>query len=136
MAQDNTTAVHVITEHGEHIVGIGDLRVVLTQEGNYWYAQGLEIDYVAQGTSIEGAKENFENGLASTLHENLRIHGTIEPLLVPAPIEVWKERFNPGSSAKRYTHISVHQIRNLEQLESVLPNRLPFQGIQYLEAVP
>ena len=136
MPEDNTTAVHAITEHGEHIVGIGDLRVVLTQEGNYWYAQGLEIDYVAQGPSIDAAKENFETGLASTLHENLQIHGTIEPLLVPAPVEVWKERFNPGSSAKRYTHISVHRIRKLERLDSALPNRLPFQAIEYLQAMP
>ena len=136
MPGENTTAVHAITEDGEHIVGIGDLRVVLVQEGNYWYAQGLEIDYVAQGPSIEDAKENFEIGLASTLHENLQIHGTIEPLLVPAPVEVWKERFDPGSSAKRYTHISVHRIRNFERLDTALPHRLPFQGIQYLQAVP
>ena len=136
MPEDSATAVHAIAEQGEHIVGIGDLRVVLAQEGNHWFTQGLEVDYVAQGPSIEDAKENFETGLASTLYENLQIHGTIQPLLVPAPVEVWKERFDPGSSAKRYTHVSVHRIRNLERLESVLPHRLPFQVIEYLKAVP
>lgn len=136
MPENSATTVHAIAEQGEHIVGIADLRVILAQEGNHWFAQGLEVDYVAQGPWIEDAKENFETGLASTLYENLQIHGTIQPLLVPAPVEVWKERFDPGSSAKRYTHVSVHRIRNLERLESVLPHRLPFQVIEYLKAVP
>ena len=136
MLQDNSTTVRATTKQGQPIVGIGDLRVVLTQEGNYWYAQGLEIDYVAQGDSLEVAKEHFETGLASTFHENLRIHGTVQPLLVPAPIEVWKERFNPGSSTERYAHLPVHGIRNLAQLESALPHRLPFQAIEYLRAAP
>lgn len=135
MQNDTTTAVHAITESGEHIVGIGDLRVILTQEGDYWYAQGLEIDYVAQGDSMEAAKENFEIGLTSTLHENLKIHGTIEPVLIPAPVEVWKERLNPESIAKRFTHIFVHQIQSMQQLGFPSPNQLPFQGIQYLQAV-
>ena len=135
MPEDTTTA-QAVTEHGEHIVGIGDLRVVVAQEGNHWYAQGLEIDYVAQGPSIEDARENFETGLAATLHENLRILGTIQPMLVPAPVEVWKERFSPGSGAKRYTHISVCRIRSLDRLESALPHRLPFQAIKYLQAAP
>ena len=136
MLQDNSTTVRATTKQGQPIVGIGDLRVVLTQEGNYWYAQGLEIDYVAQGDSIEVAKKNFETGLASTFHENLRIHGTIQPLLVPAPVELWKERFNPGSSTKRYAHIPIHGIRSLAQLEHALPHRLPFQAIRYLQALP
>ena len=136
MPEDNATAANAVTETAEHAVGIGDLRVVLTQEGNYWYAQGLEIDYLAQGPSIEDAKENFETGLAATFHENLRAYGTIQSVLVPAPDEVWKEQFKPGSGAKRYTHVSVHRIPGLEQLAPRLPGRFPFQAIEYLQAVP
>lgn len=109
MQNDNATVLHALTASGKHIVGIVDLRVRLTQEGDYWYAQGLEIDYVAQGDSIEAAKENFEIGLTSTLHENLKFHGSIEPVLIPAPVEVWEERLNPEASAKRFTHFSVCQ---------------------------
>lgn len=135
MPEDNTTAAHASTDHAEHIVGIGDLRVVLIEEGNYWFAQGLEIDYLAQGSSIKDAKDKFETGLAATFYENLRIHGTIQPLLVPAPVEIWKERFNPGSKAKRYRPIPVHQIPDFERFGSALSSELPFQAIEYLQAV-
>ena len=135
MPEDNTTAANASTDHAEHIVGIGDLRVVLIEEGNYWFAQGLEIDYLAQGSSIEDAKDKFETGLAATFYENLRVFGTIQPLLVPAPVEIWKERFNPGSKAKRHRPIPVHQIPDFERLGSALSSQLPFQAIEYLQAV-
>ena len=136
MPEDNATAANAVTETAKHVVGIGDLRVVLIQEENDWYAQGLEIDYLAQGPSIEDAKENFETGLAATFHENLRVFGTIQSVLVPAPVEVWKEQFKPGSSPKRYTHVSVDRIPVFEQLAPALRDRFPFQAIEYLQAVP
>jgi predicted RNase H-like HicB family nuclease len=128
---DDTTAVHAVTETGEHIVGIGDLHVLLVEEENCWYAQGLEIDYVAQGDSIEEAKANFEVGFHTTIRENLKIHGTIEPLLEPAPQEVWKDRLSPSSKAKRFFYLSIHNARELDDIRDFLP----FQAIEYLQNV-
>lgn len=137
MNQDTTTAVHAITHGGDHIVGIGDLRVVLVEEEGTWYAQGLELDYVSQGSSIDKAKKNFEHGLHVTIRENLRIHGTIKPLLVQAPESVWSDWLDPDARTKRFYYIAFHE-NNDDQEDSVLKDVsgvLPFQGIDFLQAV-
>ena len=138
MNQDTTTAIHAITHEGRHIVGIGDLRVVLLQEEGSWYAQGLELDYIAQGSSITEAKQNFERGLHVTVRENLKIHGTISPLLVQAPESVWRDWLNPKARTKRFSYIAFHDNSD-DRERSVLKDVsgvLPFQGIDFLQAVP
>ncbi len=82
-------AFHGKAKDGTNIVGIGNLRVVIIEDEGTWFAQGLEIDYAVQAKSLATVKKAFEDGLAATIHENLRIHGTIEALLKPAPPEVW-----------------------------------------------
>jgi hypothetical protein len=105
-----------------HIVGIGNLRVVLVPDGDVWFAQGLEIDYAAQGANEEDAKTQFENGLTSTIDEHLRVHGTIQKLLKVAPQSVWNELlFDAKSRYKLYTQVSDHEI-----------DALPFAAIQYI----
>lgn len=130
MSSEDATALHTRDKSGDQLVGIGDLRVILIREAESWYAQGLEIDYVAQGASIEQAKANFEIGLDATISENLKMLGTIEGLLTPAPVEVWKDRLNPDAKAKRLFYASIHQMSAMEDVA----NLLPFQGIEYLEA--
>ena len=120
---DKTSAFHVSGE-GDHIVGIGNLRVLIVKEGDFWYAQGLEIDYVAQGETSEDVREAFQEGLVATIHENLKIHGTIEPVLKVAPQEIWKKILTPPH---RFTQVSSHQI-------DPMPG-FPFEGIGYLEPV-
>lgn len=121
-----TTAFHGVSHDGSHhIVGIGDLRVVIVPDGNFWFAQGLEIDYAVQGTSEEDAKKKFEYGLEATVNQHLMIHGTIEGLLKVAPPEVWKEFLgDPAGKKKLYSQITSH----------VLQEQLPFDGINYLVA--
>ena len=116
------TAVHVKEGDGDHIVGIGNLRVFLVQEGAYWCAQGLEIDYVAQGNSIEEVKEAFESGLTATIHANIERHGTIRPVLKVAPPEVWQEIYDLDVLPHLYSQASVHHIEEL-----------PFRMIQYMQ---
>ena len=116
-----TTAVHLKSDE-DHVVGIGNLRVFLVQDGMYWCAQGLEIDYVAQGNSIEEVKEAFESGLTATIHANIERHGTIRPVLTVAPPEVWQEIYDPEVLPHLYSQASIHQIKSL-----------PFQMIQYLQ---
>jgi hypothetical protein len=123
-----TTAFHEKTKDGTSIVGIGNLRVVILQEGNVWFAQGLEIDYAVQATSLAKVKKAFEQGLYTTVNENLRAHGSIEKLLKPAPPEVWTEMLFgltvKGKHFKRYSQISMHK---------TLQQTLPFAAIDYLE---
>ena len=105
-----------------HIVGIGNLRVVLVPDGDVWFAQGLEIDYAAQGVSEADAKKQFENGLTSTIEEHLRVYGTIKNLLKIAPQAVWNELlYDATAHYKLYTQVTGHEIE-----------ALPFAGIQYI----
>lgn len=118
----SATVVHgAADDRKTHVVGIGNLRVHIDNDGSYWYAQGLEIDYLALGDTLAQAKEHFEEGLAATVGEHLRIHGHIEHLLTPAPPEVWKAVMK---DAHRYSQVSVHQ--------TPAENRnFPFEGIHY-----
>lgn len=122
-----TTAFHGVSSDGSHhIVGIGDLRVVIVHDGeDSWFAQGLEIDYAAQGSSEQDVKRKFEYGLEATVNQHLMINGTIEGLLKVAPPEVWKEFLgDPEGKKKVYSQITSH----------VLQEQLPFDGINYLVA--
>ncbi len=121
-----TTAMHVTAEDGTtHVVGIGNLRVTIVPDGDFWFAQGLEVDYAAQGSSPEDARKQFEDGLMATVQEHLKIYGTIEKLLEVAPTEVWKNlMLNTSAIHSRFSQVSVHQ---------VIRDVLPFQAIEYLE---
>ena len=131
MSNQDTTAIHAVTDSGDHIVGIGHLRVILVSEDDHWHAQGLEIDYMAQGSSIDEAKSNFETGLLVTIEENLRINGSIELLLNVAPPEVWKDLLDPSARLKIFTQLSVHERDDMAGFRGLLP----FQAINYLQYV-
>ncbi len=92
------------------LVGIENLRVMITQEGDFWIAQGLEIDYFAQGDSLEAAKNSFADGLTASVKENLKLYGTMTKLLVVAPKEVWDEWYEEGKKWLVHDQISYHEI--------------------------
>ena len=119
-------AFHEKSKDGTEVVGIGNLRVVIIEENGMWFAQGLEIDYAAQGHTLEDVKKQFEDGLCATIHEHLRVHGTIDKMLNAAPPTVWKEMlYDPSGLKKRYSQVSAHH--NLNRF-------LPFENINYLQA--
>lgn len=111
---------------GHHLVGIGNLRVMLVPDGKFWFAQGLEIDYAVQGLSVEDTKKQFERGLYATIEQHLKVYGNINKLLQVAPGEVWQEAVRSKSSIKRYSRLSSHAIKSTAQ------EALPFEGIDYL----
>src|SRR5665213_1188256 len=97
-----TLAVHLAHPDGEHhIVGIGNIRVILIPDGNRWFAQGLEIDYAAQGNSVSEAKKQFEDGLTATIEEHLRVYGNIDKVLRVAPNEAWQILYDNGAVRNR-----------------------------------
>lgn len=123
-----TKAIHASTADGEHhAVAIWNLHVLLIPEGKFWVAQGLEVDYVVQGDSIEDAKKNFEQGLEATIDLNLKMYGNIQGLLVMSPDSVLQQAAKHRSSIKLYGQISTHEIGAQSQ------SALPFDGIRYLE---
>lgn len=117
-------AVHE-TDGQNHIVGVGNLRVIVCQDqDSTWLAQGLEIDYLATGDSAEQAKTNFEIGFEATINLHINIHRTINHFLKVAPQNVWDELKGMGTQY-RYSQVSFH-----EDLFKVLP----YPGINFIEA--
>jgi len=128
-ASPKTKALHARHKDGSrHVVGLWNLHVMLIQEGKFWVAQGLEIDYVVQGNSIEEAKSNFEKGLEDTIDLNLKMYKNIEGLLIFAPNEILQEAARNKKATARYSQVSAHDTGVKFQ------EALPFDGISYLVA--
>ena len=121
-----TKALHRVEEGGTHAAGIGNLRVVLVPDENFWFAQGLEIDYAAQGDSLEDAQENFQDGLSATIHEHLRVYGTIRGMLRVAPQEAWDLVLKAGAKPHPVRQVSFQAVEDVP---------LPFDNIQFIGPV-
>jgi hypothetical protein len=121
-------ASHSDGEH--HTVGIWNLDVLIVPDGRAWFAQGLQVDYAAQGDSVDDAKEQFQKGLRATIHHNLRMFGTIENILKVAPNEQWRELWHTAKGQhKVYSQVSFHEIvKDLGVSED-----FPFAHINYAE---
>ena len=104
-----------------HVVGIGNLRVMVCKDTDgVWFAQGLEVDYAANGHSVKEVKKNFEDGLAATLELHIKAYNQIEHFLNPAPASVWKELWKAGRHFE-YSQISMHSLGCV------------FDGVTYIE---
>jgi len=129
-----TAALHV-QAGAKHVVGVKDLRVILTRDGNSWFAQGLEIDYAAAGASIEEAKENFGEGLGLTIIEHLTLNGNINKLLKIAPPEAWNEYLHaPPGGIKSYSTIVACEIFEEEDDKIKAKIGFPFENIVFLKS--
>jgi hypothetical protein len=120
-------AVHAAHKDGvHHLVGFGNIRVIIVPDGAAFFAQGLEIDYAAQGSTIDEVKKHFEIGLEATIQQHLKVYGNIKHLLQPAPPAIWQELVPEKTAVHNsYWHISEHEIED---------SALPYQGINYLVA--
>jgi predicted RNase H-like HicB family nuclease len=130
VATTGAAAFHLSSPDGEHhaiAIGIWNLHVLLAQDGEFWVAQSVEIDYVVQGNSIEEAKKNFENGLEATIDLNLRMYGNIEGLLMSRN-EVLQEAARNKRSLKLYWQVTMHDMGVKSK------QALPFDGISFLVA--
>jgi hypothetical protein len=123
--ESGTIAVHA-KDGGNHLVGIGNLRVLIVPDGEFWYAQGLEIDYGAQGDTKEEAKINFQAGLYATIALQLTTNGNIDEILKFAPDEILQEASRKKQSIHQFAHVSTHEVPELAL------SMFPFDGIDYL----
>lgn len=122
-------AFHGQTSEGEDLVGVENLRVVIVRDGDYWFAQGLEIDYAAQGKNVADVKRRFQDGMCATIHEHLRMYGNIEQFLRPAPREVWKELFyDATASLSKHSQVSCHSVLKEQTID-----HFPFTDIVFKE---
>lgn len=119
-------AVHASDDVGHHFVDIGNIRVFIVRDGDYWFAQGLEIDYSAQGKTVEAAKKSFQRGLLLTIQAHLRAYGGIDRLLQFSPPQVLLEFLHCGNRF-RYSHTSVHFTKLTKQVQQ----QLPYSGISF-----
>ena len=77
------------------------LRVYLGKEGKFWFAQGLDVDYVSQGKTKKEAQERFKSGLLLTIKHTKEIFGKVsDPVKTAAPLEVWTEFLIPPTNLK------------------------------------
>jgi hypothetical protein len=97
------------------LVMIGKLRVIVREESQgLWFAQGLEIDYAADGASLEDVKTTFARGLALTIDENLRVYGSLRNMLRTAPADIWNDFLTAAAEQQfQLDHSSVH-VRGME----------------------
>jgi len=112
-----------------NVVGVGNLRVMISHEDeDVWIAQGLEIDYAVEGSSLPDVKQQFETGLSATLLAHLRVYNSFTHVLKAAPAEMWQRFLQPECGPECVKHrfsLTAHQ-RQLPEMAM-----LPFQGINY-----
>ena len=102
----------------------------ITREDQQWFAQGYEIDYAACGSSQEDVKKRFQDGMAATIHEHLKLFGTIVGFLVPAPVGAWQELKKAPGKQHTYSQIRIHELFPEQSMQDVFP----FDGIEYRES--
>jgi hypothetical protein len=104
-------AVHAATKDGVHVVGVGNIRVVIVPDDGSYFAQGLDLDYAAQGSDLQSTKKNFEDGLSATIEKHLQMFGDIRRLLRVAPPDICQRvLLNSSAQFKRYSQISAHEV--------------------------
>ncbi len=101
-------------------VGVWNLHVLVTNDDGSWFAQAAEIDYAAQGESLDDVKKRFEEGLCSTIDLHLRMYDSIDNMIQPAPPEVWQELIKATDRHHEYSQVSFHLLR-FNQVEYTLP---------------
>jgi hypothetical protein len=122
-----TAAVH-LSDQGEelHAVLLWNLSVLIVPDGDFWFAQGLEINYGAQGDTVEDAQKNFQAGLKATIQQHLKVHGNIEGILKFASSEILKEAAQHKDLIKPLVQVSFHEVLGAEAQKAI-----PFDGISY-----
>ncbi len=127
-SQGDPVAVHLQSEDGvDNIIALGNIRVIITRDEDAWFAQGLELDYAAQGNSIEDVKKAFETGLEATIQDHLQIHGSIRGMLKTAPPDVWAEMlYEPSAHHNRFSQVSIHALSR---------EGFPFAALEFRELV-
>lgn len=125
----SAAAVHIKKKDStRHVVGVGNIKVMLTNDDGAWFAQGLEIDFGAEAPTMEQAVVRFREDLSHTIDEHLKIHGNIVKLLKVAPPQVWREFHETACLKTKYSNVTEH----IFTVEEVARQHLPYEGLTFL----
>jgi len=112
--------------------GLSDLTVVISRDGEQWFAQGVQIDYATSGTSMEDVQERFVRGLAKSITMNLLEFGTLDNFLRYTPQKEIDALQRDGHTMQ--VDIQCVGERRVEELAS---GALPFSGkVRFLGPQP
>ena len=75
---------------------------------------------------MEDAQENFQDGLSATIHERLRVYGTIRGMLRIAPQEAWDLLLKADAKPHPVRQVSFQAVEDVP---------LPFDNIQFIGPV-
>lgn len=103
-----------------------NLHVRITRDDEHWFAQGYEIDYAAEGDSLDDVKLRFQCGLSATIQEHLKIFGTAAKLLMPSPAEVWQALNKSPGSSHTYNQVGAYKFD-----DPSIQASLPYSAIEY-----
>lgn len=114
-------AIHVEDGDGSNVVVLDNLDVLITKEDGAWMARGIQIDYACDGATIPQVKANFAEGLARSVHSNIRTSGNFVSLLRYAPKETIEAYLHRDHTLRRFVHSQVtrHQLQQALPLEKI-----------------
>lgn len=120
----NAMAIHA-QEDSRHWIKLNKLRVLVVEQDQDWFAQGVDLDYAAAGRSLEEVQCNFEQGLARTIGVHLSRFNCLDRLLKITP-----QRVLDDIAPKHTFDFSMSITHDLNDRLTMLP----FGGITYLPA--
>lgn len=106
-------------------VRVSDLHVLIVNDGEHFYAQGVEVDYAAGGDSLEDVQSRFQHGLRATINANIERFGDVSRLLKPTPGEIIEQLEEPQAF-----EFSMTCTADLEEFPGFPYNRIAFQRLQ------
>ena len=111
-----------VAKGNQHRVILNDVRVIIVPDGDRWFAQGIDIDYATDGSSIHEVQQNFERGLSLTIKANLQRLGTIDRIMRSPDMSVWAPLLQQKGLHFDFSTSDVHEMDDAE---------LPYRRIQY-----
>ncbi len=89
-----------------------ELTVLLEHKHDAWFARSFEIDYFAEGATLEEAEANFISGLGYTIARNFQIHGNADRVFQrQAPGDLWLKRFESRTNPAGRREVPVYQTK-------------------------
>lgn len=112
-----------------HFIAVWNLRVWVREEDGWFFAQGLEVDYAAQGSTRDEVMQLFKDGFAATIDDHLRVYGTIEEFLRPVSAQVMMDFNARMGDAKPLCSVSIHihPVKKTADIPEVAETNIEFE---------
>lgn len=124
LSSSSARAAHVASG-SRHRVMLNDVRVVIVQDGDGWFAQGIDINYGTSGATIRQAQQNFEAGLSLTIKANLQRLGNIDRIMRTPEPSIWIPLIQQSGAQFDFSMTETHDVTDTE---------LPYRRIHYIES--